>query len=307
MRYNFKVLLLSLVFAAAMFSCKKKPAATQQSRLASNQNKMVIDESFQPIVDEELYVFKAESDTLHPNVSYAPENKAIDMFLNDSVRIAILSRELNADETRVLRSRNAVPTVNRFAIDAIAVIVNEASTDTSYTLSELKNMLNGNTKKDKIIVFDNPNSSLVRYLKDFAGSKDLKQKNIYALKSNKDVINYVSTHPDAIGITGFAWLNDPDKDYAAAVEKVKIAGIKDDINKKAENQYFTPSQTTLALNQYPLSRNLYILYNTSRLAKDFEAFIMGDRGQRIIMKSGLLPNNIPGRHIVIEKKIKTKA
>ena len=67
-------------------------------------------------------------------------------------------------------------------------------------------MLHGDTKQDKNIVFDNPNSSLVRYLKDFAGVKDFKQKNIYSLKSDKEVIKYVSTHPNAIGITSFSWL-----------------------------------------------------------------------------------------------------
>jgi phosphate transport system substrate-binding protein len=94
-------------------------------------------------------------------------------------------------------------------------------------------MLNGTAKTDKSIVFDNPNSSLVRYLKHLSGNKELKQKNIYALSSNKEVIKYVSEHSDAIGITGFSWLNDPDKDYAAAVDKVKIVGVKDENSKKA--------------------------------------------------------------------------
>jgi len=39
---------------------------------------------------------------------------------------------------------------------------------------------------------------------------------------------------------------------------------------------------------------------------EFAAFIAGDQGQRIILKSGLLPDDIPNREIVIESKIKTK-
>jgi phosphate transport system substrate-binding protein len=265
---------------------------------------MVVDESFSPIVDEELYIFKALYHNVNPTIIYAPENSAVNMLLDDSVRVALLSRDLTAAEYKVLAGRNLKPIVSRFAIDAIAIIVNQASVDTNITVSEIKKMLNGNTKQDKSIVFDNPNSGLVRYLKEFSGNTSLQQKNIYALKSNKEVIKYVSLHPDAIGITDFSWLNDPDKDYADAVEKVKIVGVKDDGTKSKFTDYFTPSQATLALKQYPLVRNLYFLNCTGKfgLGMEFAAFIEGDQGQRIILKSGLLPDIIPGREITIESK-----
>ncbi|TWI99908.1 phosphate transport system substrate-binding protein [Mucilaginibacter frigoritolerans] len=310
MKYNRNLkyfAVLSPLLLIAIFSGCKQKTDTTKAVLNPNANKMVVDESFQPIVDEELYIFKAANkDTLHPVISYSPENIAVNSFMDDSVRVAILARDLTANEYKALRdTRNAVPNINRFAIDAITIIVNEASNDTSITVSEIKKMLGGYTKKDKVIVFDNPNSGVVRYLKDFTGYKDFKQKNIYALKSNKEAIKYVAEHPNAIGIVGFSWLNDPDKDYSADVQKVKIVGVKDDVSKNNDNGYITPSQSSLALKQYPLTRNLYILYNTSKLGKDFEAFILGDRGQRIILKSGLLPDMIPVRDIVIEKKIKT--
>jgi phosphate transport system substrate-binding protein len=162
-------------------------------------------------------------------------------------------------------------------------------------------MLNGQSKTDKNIVFDNPNSSLVRYLKNLSGNQELKQKNIYALSSSKEVIKYVSTHPNSIGITGFSWLNDPDKDYAEAVDKVKIVGVKDENSKIAPNEYFKPSQTTLVQHTYPLSRSLYIIDCTGRkgLGSGFASFLSSERGQRIILKSGLLPDSIPQREINI--------
>ena len=275
-------------------------------RFTYDSAKFVVDESFSPIVDEELYIFKALNKDVHPQVIYAPENTAIDLLLADSVRIAILSRDLNARELAVLKTRNLKPMVDRFAVDAIALIVNQSSNDTTITVSEIKKMLNGDTKQDKNIVFDNPNSGLVRYLKELSGNTTFKQKNIYALKSNKDVIKYVSEHPNAIGITGFSWLNDPDKDYADAVEKVKIVSVSNDINRNAPKGFFTPSQTTLALKQYPLTRNLYILNCTGKygLGMKFAVFVRGDQGQRIILRSGLLPDDIPDREINIITKAK---
>jgi phosphate transport system substrate-binding protein len=37
---------------------------------------------------------------------------------------------------------------------------------------------------------------------------------------------------------------------------------------------------------------------------EFAVFVEGDRGQRIILKSGILPEIIPGREINIVKTIK---
>ena len=307
MRYN--LWLMRTVMAVGIFvafqNCRQKPKEESVERFTSDSTKIVVDDSFRPIVDEELYIFRALYNNVHPRITYAPENNAINLLLADSMRVAVLSRDLNAQEYRALETKNIRPVADRFAIDAISLIVNEASNDTLFTTSQIKDMLNGHTKLDKNIVFDNPNSGLVRYLKEFSGNRELKQKNIYALNSSKDVIAYVSQHANAIGIVGFSWLNDPDKDYADKVRKVKIVGVMDDLNKTAPKEYYTPSQNTLALKQYPLTRNLYIINGTGQfgLGMKFVAFLKSDRGQRIILKSGLLPDEIPTREIVIRRKI----
>jgi len=294
-------LLVALMGVLLFPRCKEKTKKDDLSRFTSNTTRFAVDESFRPIVDEELYIFEALNPNAHPVISYVPENAAVNLLLADSVRVLLISRDFTKDEYSLLRSKNILPEVSRFAIDAIALIVNRSSADTTMSVTEIKKMLNGHTKLDKNIVFDNPNSGLVRYLKEFSGNKDLKQKNIFALKSNKEVIRYVSEHPDAIGIVGFGWLNDPDKDYADAVQNVKLVAVSDDTGKNASHQYFIPSQTTLALKQYPLTRNLYFINCTGRygLGMEFATFLEGDRGQRIILKSGLLPNAIPGREINI--------
>jgi len=288
-----------------LFQCCKQngAAALKSAKFTSDSSQFVVDESLQPVVDEELFIFKALNPKVHPKVIYAPENTAVNFLLSDSLRVALLARDLNADEYRALAVRNLRPVVSRFAIDAIAIIVNKASNDTTITVSEIKKMLNGQAKQDKHIIFDNPNSGLVRYLKQFSGNNDLKQKNIFSLKSNKEVIKYVAAHPDAIGIAGFSWLNDPDKDYAAAVDNVKIVGVRDDTCQKPSQQYFTPSQTTLALKQYPLTRNLYMVNCSGKksLGMEFDFFLRSDRGQTIILRSGLLPDDIPDRQISIVK------
>jgi len=309
MKNSLKAVLFCVALVLALQACKHKkakPVEVVEESYTSGKTQIIVDESFAPIIDEEAFVFKALYKKAKPEIIYKPETEVLNIFLNDSIRLAILSRNLNENEIKLLKSRTLPPIINKFAMDAVVLIVNNASNDTTISVDVIKKMLNGQANADKNIVFDNPNSSLARYLKDLSGNKELKGKNIYALNSNKDVIRYVSEHPAAIGITGFSWLDDPDKDYADAVSKVKMVAVKNEGNKEAPNQYFLPSQTTLALNEYPLSRSLYIINCTGKygLGTGFAAFLQSERGQRIILKSGLLPDSIPGREVILSNKLK---
>jgi len=290
------------IFLLAVTACGEKTVEKKQKETTTSGTTLIaVDESCRPIVDEEAFIFKSLNEGANLNIAYGAENRVVGMLLNDSVRLALLSRSLSPDEEKMLVGRNLKPEINRFAIDAIALIVNNASVDTLITVGELKKMLNGHARTDLNIVFDNPNSSLVRYLKDLSGSADLKGRNIYALKDNKEVIKYVSQHKNAIGITGFSWLNDPDEDFADAVKQVKVVGVKDDTKKTG---YFKPSQATLALKQYPLTRDLYIVNATGKqgLGSGFAYFLLGEKGQRILLQSGILPETIPTREVNIIKK-----
>ncbi|GAA4924885.1 substrate-binding domain-containing protein [Mucilaginibacter defluvii] len=296
--------LCGIVFLLTACGSGTDKATKPLDGFAEGEIKVLADESFEPIVAEEQVVFESLYSKAKLDIHYMSENELLNLFLNDSISVAIMSRELTPVEKKIFDERKLPPDVNKFAVDAVALIVSKKSADTLITVSEIKKMLNGGTKTDQNIVFDNPNSSIVRYLKNLSGNKDLKQKNIYALKSNKEVIKYVSEHEGAIGIVGFSWLNDPDDDYAPYVRKVQIMGVRDDTNKKYSNDYFKPSQTSLVLKQYPLSRELYILNSTGRvgLGTGFASFLASERGQRIILKSGLLPDSIPRREINIKKE-----
>ena len=266
--------------------------------------KFAADESFQPIVEQEAYIFTALNQKAKPTIIYKDENDAVQLLLDDSVRMVMLSRDLDSNEMKVLKTRNLSPEVSCFAIDAVTLIVNKASNDTLISVGQIKKILKGETKSARNIVFDNAGSSLIRYFKTLCGVSQFKPNNVFALKTNKEVIRYVSTHPDAIGVTSYTWLYDPDNDYADAVKNVKVMAVKDESNKKYGNQYFKPNQSTLYLKQYPLRRSLFVVNCTGRmgLASGLEMYMISDKGQQIILESGILPNNLPEREISIKKK-----
>src|ERR1700744_811784 len=115
-----KVKLILLVFFAFFIaqSCnqqKKDDAASDTSD--SGVAKFVADESFQPIVDQEVDVFKRLNPKANPSLVYKPENDALRFLLSDSVRLAVLARDLTAEERKVFTANNITPQVNRIAID----------------------------------------------------------------------------------------------------------------------------------------------------------------------------------------------
>ena len=236
-----------LLFFLGIQACKPKTnIPAYNDTFSSGDAKFAADESFEPIVDAENYVFKALDPKANPGIVYRSENDVVNLLLQDSVRVVIISRDLDSNEVKVLKTRNLTPVVSKFALDAVTLIVNKSSNDTLISVDEIKKMLNGQTKTDKNIVFDNPGSSLVRYLQQLSGNtNNFKLKNIFSLKSSKEVIKYVSTHPGTIGFTGFNWLDDPDADYADAVNNIKIMCVKDEGNKKYAGQYFKPSPPVL--------------------------------------------------------------
>ena len=104
-----------------------------------------------------------------------------------------------------------------------------------------------------------------------------------------------------IGVVGINWLFQPKLIMQETVDKVNLLSVK---NLKS-NEYIYPSQDNLAAGKYPLARDLYIVncQGYSGLGMGFASFLAGERGQRIILKSGLVPIRFPTRKIIARKEI----
>ncbi|WP_423147554.1 PstS family phosphate ABC transporter substrate-binding protein [Rubrolithibacter danxiaensis] len=289
-------------FAVFAVSCQNNTKTVQES-YTSGSTTMIADESFEPIVDAQLYVFESIYPQAKINMLYKPEQELLNLFLNDSVRVAILSRKLNKQEEKVFTNLHIKIRVNRFAIDAISLVTHKSSPDSGVLVKDIKDLMQGKPSRIKSLVFDNPNSSTVRYLMELSGIKLLPKKGVYALKSNPEVIKYVHNNPGTIGVIGFNWIEQPDEDLEQYVADLKVLGVKDTERKEENDKFFKPNQDNLALGLYPLTRDLYIINCQGRpgLGWGFASFLASERGQRIVLKSGLLPDSIPSREIIIKK------
>lgn len=308
MRINLKYLLLSALFLGLLVSCQRKPKDGRTDTFNTGVVSITADESFRPIIEEEIEVFE----NLTPNASIVPiyttEVDAINLLLKDSVRLAIATRTFTSDELAYFKSKKFMPKAIKVAIDALALIVNKQNPDTLISVKDIRRILVGEAQQwkdiypksklgDFCLVFDNKNSSTVRYAVDsICGGKPLNNKKVYALENNKEVIDFVSKNPEAIGVVGVNWLtNHSDSTHLSFREEVRVMSVSAENDARPDNSY-KPYQAYLYYDNYPLARPIYILLNDPRngLSWGFSNFLQGDRGQRIILKAGLLPEVLRG-------------
>jgi len=277
--------------------------------------KIASDESFEPIVNAELDVFRAFYKYANINIEYLPEEGAFAALLQDSVRLIFASRELNDYEKAAFEKAKIIPRINKVAKDGVALIVNNANPDSLLNMTQLKYLFNGNTTNwkdltknnnsgDIQIVFDNGSSSNLRYIVSKFGCDSIARKRFFSANGNKEVVKYVQKNKGAIGVIGVNWISDGDDSTSKSfIKNVKIVAIaeKEGANK---SEYYQPYQAYLAQNWYPLSRDLFIISREARvgLGTGFSAFVLSERGQRIVLKSGLVPANAPLRIIQVRNK-----
>ena len=297
---------LFLGFIIVFFACNQTNKQTSKNEtILKGTTSILVDETLLPIIEDQVEVF--ESLYAGSKIKLIPksESESVLALAKDTSKIVILSRKLNPEEEKVFESKKITPRTTVFAIDAIAFISNKRNKDTLVALQDVVDFMKGKSNSNiKGLVFDNPNSSTVRYMNELSGIKEMTSKGIFSFKTNEEVIQFVSENDGMIGIVGVNWLMQPSQKMQPIVNKVNLISVKG-IGKAA---YFAPTQNNLAEGKYPLARDLYIIncQGYSGLGMGFASFIAGDIGQRIILKSGLLPIKMPGRNIKTRKQLENK-
>jgi phosphate transport system substrate-binding protein len=303
------VLLIILLFVSCHNKTNKKQDTPTSGRII-----IAVDETFEPIICNEINVFESIYITAGIIEKPCPENDAFNLLLKDSVRMIIATRKLNDDENRYFKSKQIFPKEVKIAVDGIALIVNNINTDTMLTTSEIRKIMIGEkdhwnkqnpaSKFGNIkVVFDNPNSSTADYaIREICDNKAL-SSNLSAKNNNLEVIDYVSKTPNALGIIGVSWVsNHRDSTCMGFLEKIRIVAVSKE-NDANENNSFQPYQAYLSTGEYPYKRDVYAIVTDPRtgLCAGFTSFVASDRGQRIILKSGILPATQPVRLVHVNE------
>lgn len=305
-------LFISVVFLLSCAACNNNPVGKDYTDTAtSGKVSISVDESYALLFDTQIYTFEALYPNAKINARFKPEQEALKDLLTDSSKVAVLNRTLTANELASFKAANIYPVTTKIAEDAIALIVNNNNQDTTFTLHQIKKFLTGEdtlwpeNKGQKItIVFDNPNSANFRYLKELVKDQPF-GRNVFAVKSNPEVITYVSTHANAIGIISVNWISDMDDTLSQSfLKKIKVVGLTDEEYPNELTKFRKPKQAYIANKSYPLCRSVYMINRQTRagLGTGFVSFVAGEKGQRMMKLAGLVPATMQVRLIQITNK-----
>lgn len=310
----------AVFMTVAMSSCihPEKPRNTATSGTST----IFCDNSFENILEQEIDVFEYIYPKAHVLARYGTEAEALDSLLSLNTRTIIIPRELTPSEVKSIKAKNRTPRSARIAVDAVALIVNPENPVDYLSLKEITEILSGDTKswidlnphapdRPISILFDDAGSGMVQYMRDsLLNGKEL-GKNVYAQGSINGIVEAVKKDRSAIGVIGVSWLTTDLREVAtidsiaAEVTDESKAVKMDDINSQVRNsgvkvlgvmgendrRAYRPFQENIYDGSYPLTRSIYMITvaHSGSPAGGFYSFVTGYTGQKIIMKTGILP------------------
>ena len=290
--------IITFLYLFLLFSCDKQPEITETA--TSGTVKIAYDGAFISIAKQEKDVFQYSYKYVNVPDIQLPQEVAHQYLLRDSVKLIFSSRTLNKYENSYFKSRNVFPKTYEFARYGLVVLLNRNAKDTAFNLSQLKNKFL-NKVKPSVLVVDVSNGSTLVSIVQLLGLQNNQLENVYSAGTNSAVVAYVTENVAAIGIVPNTLISDEENPEVQKLrKKVRIAKIS--VNEKSESYY--PFQSEIADSLYPLIKKIYIISRESKMgtANGFASFLLGEKGQRIVLKAGLVPARMPGREVVLSKK-----
>ncbi|MBL7954647.1 MAG: substrate-binding domain-containing protein [Flavobacteriales bacterium] len=285
---------LCYLLPLALVACKGKAPDPQRDDVPTKGDILIVaDEDAQRIIEAQLLVFQSIYADATVRVRYLPESDLRGAMRNDSVRVVFTSTLPGAEEVAFFRSRNLFPDDVPVLTDAIAVVKGLGASVDSISLEEIKQALIGASSTR--VLFEDARSGVLRSVVDSLLAGDAGAlKNVAAVEGADSLLARLARTPDAIGLIAFAHISDLDDPACRALrERMTLCRVS------SKGAAILPNQSTLADGQYPLRRKLYAVLKEGKtgLGTGFVSFVAGHKGQRIILKSGLAPQTVPGRDV----------
>lgn len=271
------------------------------------------DDSYTLLLDAELYTFgtlyyNAKVDTL-----CRTEADIIDAFMKDSIPLMVVSRKLTGPEEASLNARQIFPKTTKIAYDAVAFIMNRENPDSTLFFDQVKAIFEGKIKtwkelnpKSELsglkIIFDNYKSCNARYFREKFNLQKLPDI-CFAVQDNAEVINFVEKNKSAIGVISVNWVSDPQDTISHSfLKRIRVVGISGPGSIDPKGDFYTPHPGYIAESFYPFIREVYCVNRQVYvgLAYGISSFIAGEKGQLIVLHSGLVPAAMPVRIVEIK-------
>lgn len=313
------------VMLAMLTSCgNKMPKSTSTRGIA----KIMCDESFQSVLEQEIAVFEYQYPEASIMPEYINEHDALDSLFRNKVDLIIISHDLTPEQKKSLKKLGRGYRTKMIAVDAIAVIVNKQNDIDDLSMEDLRDIFTGKVKRwgevyptklknDTIkVMFDGSGTGVVHYMKEKFLNGGKFGPNVYASGTSSDVFEAVEKYKNVIGFIGVSWITSDLKSAEIPIadkyeelktknevtlidftDRIKVMPVRNDDQLHAVKPY----QAYISSGEYPLVRTIWAIdasYN-GMLDHGFFTFLTGAIGQKIILQTGILPAAEPVRTVEV--------
>lgn len=226
------------------------------------------------------------------SVSGGGSGNGISNLIKNKIDIANASRPFSTEEIKTARANSVEPVPVIFAIDALAIISNDALPVRVLSMQQLSDIFSGKITSWKglggpdrpIKVFGRrKGSGTFRYVQETVVQGEY-SKQMNQLSNNTEILESVKRTPFSIGYVGLGHALDEHRNVLSGLQILQISASDGSVSSPV---YSSDIQSE----KYPLIRPLYQYLNGQPNGKtsDFIQFILSREGQQIVAKSGYYP------------------
>jgi phosphate transport system substrate-binding protein len=299
--------ILFLIFAAFSVIISACDYTVKKSTSTSGELTVGVDEGISPLVKQEASEFMRLNTESKISLNVKTSKEIIADLNNGTIKTIVSGRDLTKEEADIFASNKIELKKNKFALDAVGVIVNPKNPVTKLNYNELKriftgeqtdwSMLDGDNKeiyKGKIKVFiARKNASIHDIFKSkvLAGAEFSPSDQICS--TSAQMMSEIKNNENAIGFISMSWITISNDTLDESVKPLKIAEV--DPQSGAVGSYVGLHQGYIANGSYPLVTEAFIISTdfSMNLSVGFTSFLVSYDGQRIVLKSGLVPVTQP--------------
>lgn len=258
-------------------SCSRKNSASNSSSRYTFGGSSTV----APIINALIPTFEKEKNV---KVSYETLGSSVGLkqLQSGTLSLAASSRELKQSEL----DSGLKPVV--IALDGLSIAINKDIDISNITLSDLArvfageisnwNELDGKDERIELIVRDETSGTYGSF-KELVMDKEGKEltDNAIVARENGEVAIKIASTPGAIGYIGMAF------NHIVEEEGGKVLTVDG----------VMPTEQTIKLNEYPLSRPLYVVTQgeADGIKKDFITYALSPEGQKVVSENGFININ----------------
>lgn len=306
MHHNIISIIGACIFLLGCNVAQDKNAET----ITSGTLKLGVDESYSLLMDTEVFTYTHLNKYARIESTIAPEAEIVKALLADSIQAAVIGRALTEEELAYFKSIQRLPESFLIARDGVALIVHPEHADSVIHLDKVRGLFSGtdslwsqlqpggNNSRVQV-VFDHPGSCNSRSLREKFGLTQFPSW-CFSQQTTESVIQFVSNNPGSIGVISLSWISDADDSTCAAYRKlIRPLGIVDTSNIVKPDMPRRPFQAYVFDDTYPLRRDVYYIRTGLRgtLGTGFANHLVGEKGQLIIHKMGMVAAKTPSRTV----------